>query len=191
LFAVRSGLAFREEGHETKRFVAFLVGAAGALPLAAFAQGLGKLWRIGFLAGGSRPASLDASAYAGFLRGMPELGHVEGKDFSIEWRFAEGKYDLFPALATEFVRIPADVIVVGTPAAVKSVQQATSTIPIVMGTSTDPVAAGLVASLAHPGGNTTGLASSQEDICLEHDCVTLKRIQHWRDNWRILVVRSF
>ena len=94
---------------------------------------------------------------------MRELGFVEGKDFIIEWRFAEGRYALFPELAAELVRLNVDVIVVGTPAAVRPVQHATSTIPIVMGTSTDPVGNGYVASLAHPGGNTTGLASSQDD----------------------------
>ena len=85
----------------------------------------------------------------------------------MEWRFAEGRYDLFPTLAAELVHVPVDVIVVGTPPAVKPVQLATATIPVVMGTSTDPVSSGLVASLSHPGGNTTGLASSQEDICLK------------------------
>ncbi len=150
-----------------REFITFLGGAAIGLPLHAQAEDQGKLWRVGFLAGGSRPASLGSSPYGGLLKGMRELGHVEGKDFTIDWRFAEGRYDLFPALAAELVRIPADVIVVGTPAAVKPVQQATSTIPIIMGTSTDPVANGLVASLGHPGGNTTGLASLQEDICLK------------------------
>jgi putative ABC transport system substrate-binding protein len=99
---------------------------------------------------------------------MRELGYVEGKDFAMEWRFAEGRYDLLSPLAAELVRIPVDVIVAGTPTAVKPVQQATSTIPIVMGSSTDPVASGFVASLAHPGGNTTGLASSQEDISVRN-----------------------
>jgi putative ABC transport system substrate-binding protein len=150
-----------------REFVILLAGAAVDWPLAAPAQQSPKLWRVGFLAGGSRPASLESSAYAGFVRGMHELGYVEGKDFAMEWRFAEGRYDLFPVLAAELVHIPVDVIVVGTPAAVKPVQQATAAIPIVMGTSTDPVGSGLVASLAHPGGNTTGLASSQEDICLK------------------------
>ena len=75
---------------------------------------------------------------------MRELGYVEGKDFAMEWRFAEGRYDLFSPLAAELVRIPVDVIVAGPPTAVKPVQQATSTIPIVMGSSTDPVASGFV-----------------------------------------------
>jgi putative tryptophan/tyrosine transport system substrate-binding protein len=148
-------------------FIMFVSGATAALPLAALAQSTSKLWRVGFIAGGSRPASLDASVYGGFLKGMSELGQVEGKDFAVEWRFADGRYNLFPTLAAELVHIPVDVLVVGTPAAVKPVQQAAGTIPIVMGTSIDPVGAGLINSLAHPGGNTTGLASSQEDICVK------------------------
>jgi putative ABC transport system substrate-binding protein len=148
-------------------FTIFMSSAIAALPLAGRAQEARLPTRVGFLAGGSRPASWESSAYAGFLRGMRELGHVEGKDFTIEWRFAEGRYDLFPALAAELVRIPVDVIVAGSPAAVMPVQQATTNIPIVMGTSTDPVASGFIASLAHPGGNTTGIASSQEDICVK------------------------
>jgi putative tryptophan/tyrosine transport system substrate-binding protein len=148
-------------------FITLLGGTAASWSFAVLAQNSPKLRRIGFLAGGSRPTLLDSSVYAGFLRGMRELGYVDGKDFEMEWRFAEGRYDLFSTLAAELVRIPVDVIVAGTPAAVKPAQQATSTIPIVMGSSTDPVASGFVASLAHPGGNITGLASSQEDICLK------------------------
>jgi putative ABC transport system substrate-binding protein len=106
---------------------------------------------------------LSSSLYAGFLRGMRELGYVEGKDFVIDWRFAEGRFELFPALADELVRSNVDVIVLGTAAAAFAVRQATSTIPIVLGTSTDPVGQGIIRSLAHPGGNITGLASSFED----------------------------
>src|ERR1700739_607924 len=131
-------------------FITLLGGAAASWSFIVSAKNSSKLRRIGFLAGGSRPALLESSVYAGFLRGMRELGYVEGKDFAMEWRFAEGRYDLLSPLAAELVRIPVDVIVAGTPTAVKPVQQATSTIPIVMGSSTDPVASGFVASLAHP-----------------------------------------
>jgi putative ABC transport system substrate-binding protein len=89
---------------------------------------------------------------------MRELSYVEGKDFVIEWRFAEGRNELFPELAAELVRANVDVIVVGTPSAIPVVQRAT------MVSSTDPVGSGYIASLAHPGGNITGLASSQDDI---------------------------
>jgi putative ABC transport system substrate-binding protein len=106
---------------------------------------------------------VDSNPYGGFTRGMRELGYIEGRDFTIEWRFAEGRTDLFPDLATELVRLNVDVIVLGTSAAVPAVQRATSTIPIVMGDSVDPVGRRYVASLAHPGGNITGLASSRDD----------------------------
>ena len=94
---------------------------------------------------------------------MRELGYIEGQDFTIEWRFAEGRFELFPDLAAELVRSNVDVIVSGATEAVPALQRATSTIPIVMAIATDPVGRGFVASLAHPGGNITGLANSQDD----------------------------
>ena len=94
---------------------------------------------------------------------MRELGYVEGKDFIIEWRFAEGKLERFADFAAELVQLNVDVLVPATPTAIPAVRQATSAIPIVMVFSTDPVGNGFIASLAHPGGNITGLASSQDD----------------------------
>jgi len=143
-------------------FIAGL-GSAAAWPLAVRAQQASKVRRIGFLAGASRPVQLSSSLYAGFLQGMRELGYVEGKDFVIDWRFAEGRFELFPTLADELVQSNVDVIVLGTGAAAFAVRQATKTIPIVLGTSTDPVGQGIIQSLAHPGGNITGLASQFED----------------------------
>jgi putative tryptophan/tyrosine transport system substrate-binding protein len=151
-----------------RQFITLLASLAIYRPCAALARVASKLPRIGFLAGGSRPDSFGTNAYAGFLQGMKELGYVEERDFVMEWRFAEGQYDRFPSLVAELVRLPVDIVVVGTPAAVKLVQQATRTVPIVMGLSTDPVASGFVDSLARPGGNTTGVATSQEEICLKH-----------------------
>jgi putative ABC transport system substrate-binding protein len=101
--------------------------------------------------------------YEGFLQGMRQLGYLEGKDFVVEWRFAEGEYQRFPGLAAELVRLNVEVIVLGAMAAVRPTQRITNTIPIVMGNSIDPVGNGLVASLARPGGNTTGLSSAFED----------------------------
>jgi putative tryptophan/tyrosine transport system substrate-binding protein len=147
-----------------RQFISALGGAATVWSLAADAQQAGKVWRIGFLAGGSRPVLLESTPLGAFSRGMRELGYAEREDFIIEWRFAEGRYELFPDLAAELVRLNVDVIVLGTPAAIPAAQRATSTIPIVMATSTDPVGYGYVASLNRPGGNTTGLASSQDDI---------------------------
>ena len=146
-----------------REFLSLLGGVVAPWPLAARARHMDKVWRVGFLAGGSRPAQL-LEPYGAFLRGMRELSYVEGKDFVIEWRFAEGRNELFPELAAELVRANVDVIVVSTPSAIPVVRRATTTIPIIMASSTDPVGSGYIASLAHPGGNITGLASSQDDI---------------------------
>jgi putative ABC transport system substrate-binding protein len=94
---------------------------------------------------------------------MRELGYVEGKDFIIEWRSVEGRYERFPELAAELLRLKVDVFVTGVTAALPALKQVTSTIPIVMAYSTDPVGNGLVASLVHPGGNITGLTGSSDD----------------------------
>ena len=145
-----------------REFITLLGGAATAWPFVSGAQQPGKVWRVGFISGASRAAIFPISA--GFPQGMRELGHVEGKDFTIEWRFADGSYERFPDTATELVKLKVDVIVLATPVAVRPVQQATATIPIVMVYSTDPVGNGFVASLARPGGNTTGLASSLDDV---------------------------
>jgi putative tryptophan/tyrosine transport system substrate-binding protein len=144
---------------------AFMVSlTAGALwPLVAAGQPTRKPRQIGFLAGGARPPRIEGTLYEGFLQGMRQLGYMEGKDFVVEWRFAEGEYDRFPQLAAELVRLNVEVIVLGAMAAVRATQRATNTIPIVMGNSIDPVGNGLVASLARPGGNTTGLSSAFED----------------------------
>jgi putative tryptophan/tyrosine transport system substrate-binding protein len=144
-----------------REFITLLGGAAAAWPLAARAQQAGKVWRIGFLSAVSRESSFRS--YAALQQGMRELGYVEGKDFVIEWRSVEGKYERFPEIVGELVRLKLDVIVTGVTAALPALQRATSTIPIVMAYSTDPVGNGLVASLVRPGGNITGLAGSSDD----------------------------
>jgi putative ABC transport system substrate-binding protein len=144
-----------------REFITLLGSAAAAGPLAARAQQVGKVWRIGFLSAVSRESSFRS--YAALQQGMRELGYVEGKDFVIEWRSVEGKYERFPEIVGELVRLKLDVIVTGVTAALPALQRATSTIPIVMAYSTDPVGNGLVASLVHPGGNITGLAGSSDD----------------------------
>jgi len=137
-----------------------LLGGGGALlmlrPTAARAQQ--KVWRIGIVVGGIR-----TPAYDGFLQGLRERGYVSGRDYVADWRFADGRYNRIPGFAEEFVKLKADVIFVGTAAAVEPVRQVTKSIPIVMGYSTDPVGAGFAASMARPGGNVTGLASSAGD----------------------------
>jgi putative tryptophan/tyrosine transport system substrate-binding protein len=146
-----------------RTFITLLGGAAAAWPLAARAQQPGKIWRIGFLSGAAHPLSLETSQWGGFLQGMRELGLIEDRDFIVEWRFAEGRTELFPILAAELVRAQVDVVVVGTTGSIRAVQQASRTIPIVMAVSTDPVGTGFVESLARPGGNITGLATSADD----------------------------
>ena len=121
--------------------------ALGGVPLIVSAQQQDKRFRVGFLAGGARPQSLDASPYAGFTQGMRELGYVEGKNVVLEWRFADGKYERFPDLAAELVRLKVDVIVLVASFAVPATKRATATIPIVMGYSADPVGSGYVAYL--------------------------------------------
>jgi ABC-type uncharacterized transport system substrate-binding protein len=143
--------------------ITLLGGAAAAWPLGARAQQAGKVWRIGFILGASPPAQFGLGSLGGLAQGMRELGYVEGKNFVIEWRTALGNYDHFPAIADELVRLKVDVFVLGTTAALPAVQQATSTIPIVMTNAANPVGQGFVASLARPGGNVTGLATSADD----------------------------
>ena len=142
----------------------FFIGltAAGVLPSIVAAQPA-KVSRIGFISGASREILFQAGLADAFTQGMRELGYAEGKNYLIEWRFADGQYDVFPKLAAELVGLKVDIIVTGTPGAIRAIQQATSTVPIVMAYSTDPVGDGLVESLARPGGNTTGLASSLDE----------------------------
>jgi len=140
---------------------AFLAGTGAVLlaaPLAAEAQQAGKVPRIGFL--GTRSPSDTSPHLDAFRQGLRELGWVEGQNIVIDYRFAEGKFDRLPDLAAELVRLKVDIIVAQpTPAAVAA-QNATKTIPIVMISVGDPVGLGLIASLARPGGNATGLSYS-------------------------------
>jgi putative ABC transport system substrate-binding protein len=140
-------------------FIALLGSGFAGWPLAARGQQPVKLWRI--LSAVSRSAA--SGSYAALAQGMRELGYVEGKDFVIEWRSVEGKYERFPEIAAELERLKVDVFVTGVTAALPALKRATTTIPIVMAYSTDPVGNGLVASLVHPGGNITGLAGSSDD----------------------------
>jgi putative ABC transport system substrate-binding protein len=144
-----------------KLLVALGAGALAA-PFASFGQQQGKVWRVGFLAP-RRPDSPATDVYAGFQRGMRELGYIEGKNLVIEWRYADGALDRLPKLAAELVQLKVDVIVTsGTPAAI-AVQKATAAIPVIMGMAPDPVGDGLVKSLARPGGNITGLSTVTAD----------------------------
>jgi putative ABC transport system substrate-binding protein len=125
--------------------------------LSAEAQQAKKVPRIGFLAG-VYPATISARIEA-LRQGLRERGYVEGKNIGIEWRYAEGKPDRLPVLAAELVRLKVDVIVTGGGPATRPAKEATSAIPIWMTQDDDPVGSGLVASLAWPGGNITGLST--------------------------------
>jgi len=142
----------------TRRKLLFALGAgAFASPQISFAQQeLRKTSRIGFLTR-KTDASVSTQIDA-FRQGLRDLGWVEGKSISIEYRDAEGQADRLRALAAELVGLNVDVIVTVDTPPTQAAKQATSTIPIVIAVSADPVGAGLVSSLAHPGGNTTGLS---------------------------------
>jgi len=135
------------------RFLVVLIVVALCAP--AEAQQPKKVPRIGVLVPTS--PSFYAARIKAFQQGLHEHGYIEGKNIMLEYRYAEGKQDRFPELATELVGLKVEVIVTASEAAVRAVKKASSTIPIVFTTASDPVASGLVASLARPGGNATGL----------------------------------
>ena len=118
-----------------------------------------KVPRIGYLAADSHAPTRDS-----FLQGLRDLGYIEGQTILIEWRYAEDKPDRFPELAAELVRLKLDVIVAANATALGALRRATTTIPIVMAAAGDPVASGLVDSLARPGGNITGLSQMNPDL---------------------------
>jgi putative ABC transport system substrate-binding protein len=138
-----------------------LVGGAAAWPLAARAQQTGKVPTIGFLVAGT-PSS-HGPWFAVLVKRLRELGWIEGANLVIEYRWAEGHKERYAEIATELARLKVDVIVTTGPA-VPAAKQATSVIPIVFALAGDPVGTGLVASLARPGGNVTGLSIQQTDI---------------------------
>ncbi len=124
-------------------------------PLSAGAQQTGKVWRIGYLQ--TSPREAQAHLIQAFEGGLRERGYTPGRDIVIEYRFADGSVERLPELAADLVRLKVDVIVTGVNPPTIAAKKATTTIPIVMAGSYNPVEDGLVASLAHPGGNVTGL----------------------------------
>ena len=138
---------------ERREFIT-LIGGAASWPLIARAQQTGKVRRVAFL--GTSSPSLEGHLVDAFRQKLRDLGHVEGENIAIEYRWAEGRDDRLPALAAELVRSQPDVIVTtGTPGTLAA-KAATGTIPIVFASSGNPVESGLVASFARPGGNVTG-----------------------------------
>ena len=151
---------------DRRTFIGGVVSALLAAPLAAHAQQAGKVFRIGILE--AIPAAQNAANLDALRKGLRELGYVEGRNLIIEYRSADGRAERFPELASELVRLKADLIVTrGTPAA-RAAKGATATIPVVMATMGDPRA--MVASFARPGGNITGVTTFSTEL-------TAKRIE--------------
>ena len=146
---------------ERRTFMTLVSGGLLAAPLATEAQQARKVPRVGVLAGQSAEISPPILT---LREGLRELGYVEGQNIAIEWRWAHGKDERFPDLAAELVSLKVDIIVAPTTASAQAAQRATKTIPIVMGFVTDPVALGLVANLARPDGNITGLGVPTPEI---------------------------
>ena len=143
-----------------REFITLVGGTVAAWPFAARAQQAGKQPTIGFL--GAAP-SIESQRIAAFVQRLRELGWIDGRNLAIEYRWAEGRDERYTEIAAELVRLKVDVIVtVATPATLAA-KQATTVIPIVFLTASDPVGTGLVATLARPGGNVTGLANQISD----------------------------
>ena len=132
-----------------------------AAPLVAQAQAAGNVRRVGFLFGGAPGPSRDIDA---FREGLRERGYIDGKNIAIEYRFASGRVGQLPELAAELVRLNVEVIVAPSTPTALAAKRATSTIPIVFAIVADPVGAGLIANLARPGGNITGLTSGSAEL---------------------------
>jgi putative ABC transport system substrate-binding protein len=139
-----------------------LLGGAVTWPIAARAQQSGKLPTIGFL--GSTTPLVESQRIAAFVQRLHQLGWIENRNVTIEYRWAEGRTERFAEIAAEFTRLKVDLIVASTTPAVIAAKQATSVIPIVFPVAGDPVGSGLVASLARPGGNVTGLSVLSTDL---------------------------
>ncbi|MDZ4347256.1 MAG: ABC transporter substrate-binding protein [Candidatus Binatia bacterium] len=146
-----------------KRIIGFALSAMLlALSVSTEAQQM-KVPRIGFLSGSGDPANPPDSLNA-FRQGLRELGYIEGKNIILELRYAAGNRDLIPGLVAELVQLKVDVLATGNLTAIRAAMRATKTIPILMVTHADPVATGLVDSLASPGGNVTGFTTLSRDL---------------------------
>ena len=152
----------RTSGADMRRreFIKIIVGSA-AWPIAVRAQQPVKLPIIGLL--GSSTALIESQRVAAFVQRLHQLGWIENRNVVIEYRWAEGRQERFAEIAAEFVQLKVDLIVAPTTPAVMAAKRATSLIPIVIATADDPVGTGLVASLARPGGNVTGLSNQISD----------------------------
>jgi putative ABC transport system substrate-binding protein len=147
-----------------REFITLLGGAAAAWPLTARAQQPGGVRRIGVLLPGNSATAARNPRMQAFYKALQELGWVEGKNVAFERRWAEGRYERLTDLAIELARLNVDVIVTASTHPAKAAKSATSAIPIVIMDPGDPVATGLVAGLASPGGNVTGVSSIAPDL---------------------------
>lgn len=148
----------------TRRKLLLALGASVlAAPFGSFAQQQGKVWRIGFLDFGSRQSLVDSGRYAALVDGLRERGYVEGRNLVLEIRHADGKMDRLDEFAAELVRQKVDLILTAGSETSLAARRATTTIPIVVMVTTDPVHDGYAASLARPGGNMTGMTNGQVD----------------------------
>ena len=134
-----------------------------ALCASAEAQQSAKIPRLGYVSS-TGDASNPGSQVQAFRQGLRDLGYIEGKNLLIEYRYLEGKRDHIPSIVAELVQFKVDVLILGAPPVIRAAKQTTKTIPIVIVTTTDPVAAGYVDSLARPGGNITGLTRLTRDL---------------------------
>jgi putative ABC transport system substrate-binding protein len=148
----------------TIRLIAMLALIILMAPLATEAQQATKVHRVGRLLGVGSPHSGPDPPFEAFRQGLRERGYIEGQNLVLEDRYAEGSQERLRDLAAELVRLPVDVMVAEGAAAIRAAQHATRTIPIIMAASADPVGQGFVASLAHPGGNITGLSFLAADL---------------------------
>jgi putative ABC transport system substrate-binding protein len=147
-----------------REFIMRIGAAAAAWPFAALAQqSPNKVWRIAHVYPGKYDNPSDRAMYDVFLGELRELGYIEGKNLVIDQRSAEGKLERLPSFLAELIALRPDVIVAVTTPAIAAAQSATSTIPIIMAPATDPIGSGFVKSLAHPGGNITGMANMNGD----------------------------
>jgi putative tryptophan/tyrosine transport system substrate-binding protein len=149
-----------------REFIGLLGGAAAASPLAARAQQPKKIPRLCFLSFDLDPAA-SQSRFEGFFQGLRDLGYVDGQTLTIDYLSAEGRGEQYPALTAECLRLKADIIAVSTTPAAQAAKNATRTIPIVMIALGDPVGTGLVDSLAHPGGNVTGMSLMVPELAVK------------------------
>ena len=147
-----------------REFITLLGGAAGAWPIAAHAQQAGKIPRVGYIRAGTPN---NDQVREEFVRGMRDLGYVEGHNITYEFRYYGDDVESIPSLISNLLRAKVNVIVAGGAPAIRAAQTATQNIPIVMGAVSDPLSIGLIAGLASPGGNTTGLSLLSAELAVK------------------------